>query len=48
VRYVFSCETQDQPLDAVDFGYLADRLQQQSLQERMASFLAAEALEAEG
>ena len=35
VTYVFSCFNQDQPLDCVDFGVLADRLKQNSLQEKL-------------
>jgi len=35
VSYVYSCFNQDQPLDAVDFGVLADRLKQNSLQEKL-------------
>lgn len=35
VRYVFSCFNQDQPLDAVDFQGLSDRLKQNSLQEKL-------------
>jgi NADPH-dependent glutamate synthase beta subunit-like oxidoreductase/NAD(P)H-flavin reductase len=35
VTYVYSCFNQDQPLDAVDFGVLADRLKQNSLQEKL-------------
>jgi len=35
VSYVFSCYNQDQPLDAVDFGGLAARLRQNSLQEKL-------------
>ena len=34
-RYVFSCFNQDQPLDAVDFQALDQRLRQNSLQERL-------------
>ena len=34
-RYVFSCFNQDQPLDAVDFDGLAQRLGQNSLQEKL-------------
>jgi len=34
VTYVFSCFNQDQPLDQVDFPALAQRLAQNSLQER--------------
>ncbi len=33
--YVFSCFNQDQPLDYVDFGGLAARLKQNSLQEKL-------------
>ncbi|HUU73455.1 MAG TPA: FAD-dependent oxidoreductase [Burkholderiales bacterium] len=33
--YVFSCFNQDQPLDKVDFGGLAARLRQNSLQEKL-------------
>jgi NAD(P)H-flavin reductase len=32
---VFSCYNQDQPLDAVDFGSLNERLKQNSLQEKL-------------
>ena len=32
-RFVFSCAEQDQPLDAVDFGVLADRLSQNAVPE---------------
>ncbi|MFN0304789.1 MAG: FAD-dependent oxidoreductase [Burkholderiales bacterium] len=35
VSYVYSCFNQDQPLDCVDFGVLADRLKQNSLQEKL-------------
>ncbi len=35
VSYVYSCFNQDQPLDAVNFGVLADRLKQNSLQEKL-------------
>jgi NADPH-dependent glutamate synthase beta subunit-like oxidoreductase/NAD(P)H-flavin reductase len=35
VRYVFSCFNQDQPLDAVDFRALRQRLGQNSLQEKL-------------
>ena len=35
VTYVFSCFNQDQPLDAVDFHGLSDRLKQNSLQEKL-------------
>jgi len=34
-RYVFSCFNQDQPLDCVDFGGLAARLAQNSVQEKL-------------
>ena len=34
-RYVFSCFEQDQPLDAVDFPMLDQRLRQNSTQERL-------------
>jgi hypothetical protein len=33
--YVFSCFTQDQPLDRVDFHALRERLKQNSLQEKL-------------
>jgi NADPH-dependent glutamate synthase beta subunit-like oxidoreductase/NAD(P)H-flavin reductase len=33
--YVFSCFNQDQPLDCVDFHALSERLQQNSLQEKL-------------
>jgi len=35
LSYVFSCFNQDQPLDRVDFESLAQRLKQNSLQEKM-------------
>src|SRR5262249_46825239 len=35
VRYVFSCFNQDQPLDAVDFDALSDRLAQNGVQEKL-------------
>ncbi len=35
VTYVFSCFNQDQPLDAVDFRGLRERLKQNSLQEKL-------------
>ncbi|MSQ20424.1 MAG: pyridine nucleotide-disulfide oxidoreductase [Betaproteobacteria bacterium] len=35
VTYVYSCFNQDQPLDCVDFGVLADRLKQNSLHEKL-------------
>jgi NADPH-dependent glutamate synthase beta subunit-like oxidoreductase/NAD(P)H-flavin reductase len=34
-HYVFSCFNQDQPLDAVDFHALSERLRQNSLQEKL-------------
>lgn len=34
-RFVFSCENQDQPLDAVDFEFLHQRLAQNSLLEKL-------------
>jgi len=34
-RYVFSCFNQDQPLDAVDFGALRARLEQNVVQEKL-------------
>jgi len=33
--YVFSCFNQDQPLDEVDFGALAQRLAQNGVQEKL-------------
>ena len=35
VTYVFTCFNQDQPLDAVSFPFLNDRLKQNSLQEKL-------------
>ena len=35
ITYVFSCFNQDQPLDLVDFGGLAARLRQNSVQEKL-------------
>ena len=35
IRYVFSCFNQDQPLDAVDFGALRARLEQNVVQEKL-------------
>jgi len=35
ITYVFSCFNQDQPLDAVDFRGLRERLKQNSLQEKL-------------
>ena len=41
IEYVFSCFNQDQPLDRVDFAALAQRLAQNTLQERQtASWIA--------
>ncbi|MDL1866033.1 pyridine nucleotide-disulfide oxidoreductase [Betaproteobacteria bacterium PRO4] len=37
ITYVFSCFNQDQPLDLVDFGGLASRLRQNSVQEKLTS-----------
>lgn len=37
ITYVFSCFNQDQPLDMVDFGGLASRLRQNSVQEKLTS-----------
>lgn len=37
ITYVFSCLDQDQPLDKVDFGGLATRLSQNSVQEKLTS-----------
>ncbi|SFU40289.1 NADPH-dependent glutamate synthase beta chain [Nitrosomonas eutropha] len=37
ISYVFSCFNQDQPLDLVDFGGLASRLRQNSVQEKLTS-----------
>lgn len=34
--FVFSCSNQDQPMDKVDFSHLAQRLRQQSVQEKLA------------
>jgi len=34
-RVVYSCYNQDQPLDAVDFGVLRDRLSQNTVQEKL-------------
>jgi hypothetical protein len=34
-EYVFSCFNQDQPLDRVDFEALRDRLEQNSVQEKL-------------
>ncbi|MGZ5082188.1 MAG: FAD-dependent oxidoreductase [Usitatibacter sp.] len=46
--YVFSCFNQDQPLDAVDFGALRDRLTQNSLQEKLTAQWIDRALVIEG
>lgn len=35
VHYVYSCHTQDQPMQSVDFSSLRDRLQQNSPQEKL-------------
>ncbi|MDR2016914.1 MAG: FAD-dependent oxidoreductase [Burkholderiales bacterium] len=35
VSYVFTCSNQDQPLDRIDFGGLAQRLRQNALQEKL-------------
>ncbi|MDR0246961.1 MAG: FAD-dependent oxidoreductase [Burkholderiales bacterium] len=35
VSYVFTCSNQDQPLDRIDFGSLAQRLRQNTLQEKL-------------
>jgi len=35
VSYVFSCFNQDQPIDRVDFGALAARLAQNTVQEKL-------------
>ncbi|MDP1559557.1 MAG: FAD-dependent oxidoreductase [Nitrosomonas sp.] len=37
ITHVFSCFNQDQPLDLVDFGGLAARLRQNSVQEKLTS-----------
>ena len=44
VEYVFSCFNQDQPLDAVDFGALSDRLRQNAVQEKLTARWLAHAL----
>jgi hypothetical protein len=46
--YVFSCFNQDQPLDAVDFPSLRQRLQQNSLQEKLTAQWIDRALALEG
>jgi NADPH-dependent glutamate synthase beta subunit-like oxidoreductase/NAD(P)H-flavin reductase len=46
--YVFSCFNQDQPLDAVDFAALRDRLGQNSLQEKLTARWIDRALVIEG
>src|SRR5206468_5904926 len=46
--YVFSCFNQDQPLDAVDFGALRQRLTQNSLQEKLTAQWIDRALAIEG
>jgi hypothetical protein len=48
VRYVFSCFNQDQPLDAVDFRALRQRLGQNSLQEKLTAQWIDRDLEIEG
>ena len=48
MRYVFSCFNQDQPLDAVDFGGLRQRLSQNSLQEKLTAQWIDRALVKEG
>lgn len=35
VHYVYSCRNQDQPMAYVDFGHLAERLKQNTLQEKL-------------
>ncbi|MBI2899717.1 MAG: FAD-dependent oxidoreductase [Planctomycetes bacterium] len=35
--YVFSCFNQDQPMDSLDWGNLADRLRQNGVQERLSN-----------
>ena len=46
VRYVFSCFNQDQPLDAVDFGALRARLEQNLVQEKLTAQWVAHCLSA--
>ena len=46
--YVFSCFNQDQPLDAVDFPALRQRLRQNSLQEKLTAQWIDRALVLEG
>jgi NAD(P)H-flavin reductase len=46
--YVFSCFNQDQPLDAVDFAGLRERLKQNSLQEKLTAQWIDRALGLEG
>ncbi len=46
--YVFSCFNQDQPLDAVDFPALRERLMQNSLQEKLTAQWIDRALRLEG
>ncbi len=46
--YVFSCFNQDQPLDAVDFSGLRERLKQNSLQEKLTAQWIDRALVIEG
>jgi len=47
-RYVFSCFNQDQPLDAVDFAALRERLGQNTLQEKLTAQWIDRALRIEG
>jgi NADPH-dependent glutamate synthase beta subunit-like oxidoreductase/NAD(P)H-flavin reductase len=44
-RYVYSCFEQDQPLDAVDFDFLRQRLKQSSAHEKLADAWLSHALE---
>jgi len=46
--YVFSCFNQDQPLDAVDFSALRERLRQNSLQEKLTAQWIDHSLRVEG
>jgi NAD(P)H-flavin reductase len=47
IRYVFSCFNQDQPLDAVDFGALRARLEQNVVQEKLTAQWVAHCIGAE-
>jgi NAD(P)H-flavin reductase len=47
ITYVFSCFNQDQPLDQVDFGGLASRLRQNSVQEKLTARWIGQCLEAD-